>query len=159
MRKILKPRALLAIFVLTVLFYPVLYALFHGFTTFESSDTNWWDNEVVVKGRGLEDIVFQYELYKLRCNAPTAMLVRTTPKNSFNIFAWPGYLYDEKWKVPYGAPSNKSRESFVGSIIGKEHCYTTPKTDRDSDLEMVHQATQRFIANLSSVKQPPLFEK
>ncbi|HMV83987.1 MAG TPA: hypothetical protein PLD20_09735 [Blastocatellia bacterium] len=157
LRKVSRPKILSALLVLTVFFYPVIYASFHGFTTFESSDANWWDKEVLLKGRGLDSMVFQFELYKLRCDAPTATLIRTTPKNPFNVLAWPGYLYDENWKLPYRPPSKKSHESFIAATIGKRHCYNTPKTDQDLDL--AHQATQKFMMSLSSIKQPSLFEK
>lgn len=157
LRKAVKPKALLALFVLTIIFYPIIYAGLYGFSTFESSDANWCDMEVLIKGRGLDEVVFHFELYKLLCDAPTATLVRTTTKNPFNIFAWPGYLYDEKWKLPYRAPSGITQESLFGKIIGEGRCYSTPKTGQD--LDIVHQRTQKFMENLSSVKQPSLFQK
>ena len=53
-------------------------------------------------GRDLDRIAVLFELYKLGCDAPDAVLVRTTRRHWINIIAWPNYLTDEKWRVPYG---------------------------------------------------------
>jgi hypothetical protein len=67
---------------------------------FRSSDGKWADSEVQFKGRDLKSIVFYFEEYKLACNAPKAVLLRSTPQVWYNIFAWPSYLTDKKWRVP-----------------------------------------------------------
>ena len=130
--------------------------------SFESSDTNWWDREVQIKGLRFDDVVTTFELYKLRCDAPTVKLVRTTRKNPLNILAWLSYLRDEKWKVEYGVPSrenegNSDMAALRDELAGKHPCFMTPKNDQD--YEMAHQAAQKFIESLSSVKQPPLLGK
>lgn len=68
---------------------------------FRSSDGKWADGEVQFKGRNFDLIVFNFETYKLNCHAPQATLVRVTPQYWINIYAWPSYLSDKKWRVPF----------------------------------------------------------
>src|ERR1700690_1203290 len=69
--------------------------------TLRSSDGKWADNEIQFKGRHFEDLVWNFEGYKLKCVAPGAVLLRATPEYWFNIFAWPSYLSNRKWRPPY----------------------------------------------------------
>ncbi|MBI1329311.1 MAG: hypothetical protein GC166_05345 [Alphaproteobacteria bacterium] len=68
---------------------------------FRSSDGGWADTEDQAKGRTFDTVVWNFEGYKLKCNAPKAVLVRTTKQTWFNIFAWRSYLTNPKWRVPY----------------------------------------------------------
>jgi hypothetical protein len=156
----IKPRPgmlILGLFLIVIFFHPVIYALIWPDCSYESSDGKWWDHEIQIKGRGFNHMVALFELYKLRCEASSVKLVRTTCKNPLNIFAWRGYLKDEKWKIEYAIPSSKSREGSTSGTVGEPPCYRTAKVDLDQDVEAAHQATQKFIESLSSVKQPPLF--
>jgi hypothetical protein len=69
--------------------------------TFRSSDGKWADSEITFKGRDFRLIVINFEDYKLKCQAPKATLLRATSRNWINVFAWPNYLLDKKWHVPY----------------------------------------------------------
>lgn len=69
--------------------------------TFRSSDGHWADSEVQFKGRNFRSVVELFEAYKINCHAPKAVLLRATPQSWFNVFAWPSYLTEKKWRVPY----------------------------------------------------------
>ena len=68
---------------------------------FRSSDGKWADSEVRFKGRDFKTIVWYFEAYKLSCAAPHATLVRATPQYRYDVFAWPSYYSDPKWRVPF----------------------------------------------------------
>lgn len=68
--------------------------------TLRSSDGKWADSEIRFKGRDFDTLVVYFEHYKLKC-APRATLFRATPEIWFNIFAWPSYYLDHKWRAPY----------------------------------------------------------
>jgi len=71
---------------------------------FESSESNWADQEVLFKGRDFEGILGLFEKYKASCGLPNATLYRTTEPTWYNVFGWWSYWHDAKWKVPYQAP-------------------------------------------------------
>ena len=88
---------------------------------FRSSDSRWSDGEVGFKGRIFENVVFNFEGYKLKCHASKSILVRTTAENWINVFAWPSYFRDRKWRVPYG-----SEDPRIGSYYPpaySSNCY------------------------------------
>src|SRR5215813_4927238 len=96
-----------AIVILTGL-YLIGWFFFRLSVEFESSDSKWGDSEDL-KGRDFEDIVYYFEKYKLRYNVPEVPMVRTTPKNLLNIFRWPSYLFNDKWKLEYRLRSEQSQ--------------------------------------------------
>lgn len=69
--------------------------------SFESSTEDWSDSEVLFKGRDFPLIEQQFQSFQAACGMPHASLVRTTAVVWYNLFAWPSYLMDPKWKVPY----------------------------------------------------------
>jgi hypothetical protein len=69
---------------------------------FRSSDGKWADGEDSFNGRHFEDVVVYFEAYKLNCSASKAILLRTTPQDWNNFFAWRRYKTDRKWRVPFG---------------------------------------------------------
>jgi hypothetical protein len=74
--------------------------------SFRSSDGKWADSEVVFKGRTFQDVIVpEFERYKASCSAPKAKLLRTDPVIWYDVFAWPSYLTNPKWRVPYTAPN------------------------------------------------------
>jgi hypothetical protein len=155
---------LILILFFVVFFHPLIYALIWPDCSYESTDGEWGDREVQTKGRGFDNMLTLFELYKLRCDAPAAKLVRTTRKNPLNILAWRSYLRDEKWKVEYGVPSkekelNSAMSALKDELAGKHPCFRIPKIDPEQDFNVARQAAQKFIESLSSVKQPPLFGK
>ncbi len=89
-------------------------------THFRSSDSNWASREYSFKGIYFEEVAYGFELYRLKCQADTAQLVRTTKIRWWNVFAWPSYATDPKWNVPYGVPDMRieaSPQGFRGCAI------------------------------------------
>jgi hypothetical protein len=76
---------------------------------YRSSDGRWEDGEVGFKGRTFQSVIaVDFEMYKLGCSAPKATLLRTTRENWFNVFGWPSYFSNPKWRVPYADPNPAS---------------------------------------------------
>jgi len=141
----------------TILLLAILYwvgrFLYKGPSVgFESSDGKWGDHESPFKGRYFDDIIYYFVKYKLRCNVPEVTLVRTTPKNRFNIFAWPSYLFNPKWKLEYREPTD-----FPGGYYAKiKDCYNKPIAMEEWKLS---QVSDEFIKNLKNIKRSSLFSK
>ena len=109
-------------------------------------------HESPFKGRYFDDVVYYFVKYKVRCNAPEATLIRTTPKNPFNIFAWPSYLFNPKWKLEYREPTD-----FPGGYYAKIwDCYN--KSILMEEWKM-SQARHEFIKNLKMSKRPSPFSR
>lgn len=146
-------------YVVTILVLTVLYLIgwfiYRPAVRFESSDGKWGDRELPWKGRDFEEIVYYFEKYKLRCNALDVTLVRTTPKNLLNIFGWPSYLFDDKWKLEYREHPTDFPRGFYGEIWD---CYITPPSGINEE-EKLSQARDEFIKGLANIKQPPLFSR
>lgn len=139
--------------ILTVL-YLIGWFFYRPAVRFESSDGKWGDRELPWKGRDFEEIVYYFEKYKLRCNAPEVTMVRTTPKNLLNIFGWPSYLFDDKWKSEY----REHPTDFPGSFYSKIwDCYNNPSGIANEE-EWLIRASEEFIKNLANVKRPSLFK-
>src|SRR5262249_16938674 len=88
------------------------------------SDAQWADSEIQFKSRKFDTIVFNFERYKLSCSAPPATLVRTTPIIWINVFAWPSYLKDQKWRVPYAKAVAEIGDYYPPA--NAKHCYNEP---------------------------------
>jgi hypothetical protein len=142
-----------AILILTV-FYSIGWFFYRPAVEFESSDGKWGDHESLLKGRDFEEIVYYFEKYKLRCNAPEVTMVRTTPKNLLNIFGWPSYLFDEKWKLEYREHPTDFSKGYYAMI---EDCYDKP-SGIANEAGWLIQASDGFIKNLANVKRPSLFK-
>ena len=140
--------------ILTVL-YLIGWIIYRPAVRFESSDGKWGDHELPLKGRCFDEIVYYFEKYKLRCNAPEVMMVRTTPKNLLNIFGWPSYLFDEKWKLEYREHPTDFSGGFYANIWD---CYTTPPTGINEE-EKLNRRVDEFFNSLANIKQPSLFSK
>jgi hypothetical protein len=111
---------------------------------FRSSDANWSDSEIQMKGRDFASIVFFFETYKLKCGAPSATLIRTTQFNWYNVFAWPSYFTARKWKVTYGPPDPRIGDHFPD--VFQEHCNNESLSP--SVLETVESNSNRFMDQL-----------
>jgi hypothetical protein len=98
---------------------------------FRSSDANWAGGEVTWKGLDFDSIAFSFETYRLNCHAESAQLVRTTKMRWWNVFAWPSYSTNPKWKVPYGKPDPR-----IGSLFPRSatHCANRGLTSEDRTL-------------------------
>ena len=120
---------------------------------FESSDRRWGDHENQIKGRYFDEIVFYFETYKMHCKEPNVTMVRTTAKNPWNIFAWPNYLMDDKWKLEYQDVSNLSE------IVWYQKCYYKEMTEQERDLEyqQLDKACEQFLKELSATKSAGIF--
>lgn len=88
---------------------------------FQSSDGQWADSELQLKGRSFKRVVLQFELYKVRCGAPDAELLRVTQEEWFNVFAWPSYVTDKKWRVPLGK-MNPQISRYTPRASDQGHC-------------------------------------
>lgn len=66
-----------------------------------SSDGKWADHEMLFKGRDFNQIVYFFEEYKIKCNAPDVRLERLRSKSEWYSFS---SLFDKetdkKWQVP-----------------------------------------------------------
>ena len=111
---------------------------------FRSSDSNWADAEYHGKGRTLDIIVGNFELYKLRCDAPSATLVRTTPMSWVNVFAWPSYLTNPKWSIPY-APANPAIGYYFPAVTMR-HCYNDVRLP--GEFALAEKRTRHFLEGL-----------
>lgn len=80
---------------------------------FESSDGYWGDSELQFKGRDYSVIEEDFHRYKEQCTVGDVYLVRNTEKNWVNVFAWPNYLFHEKWKAPYRPKSGVRHDGVV----------------------------------------------
>jgi hypothetical protein len=86
---------------------------------FRSSDSNWAKGEVSFKAFNFEGVAYNFEIFRLNCNAESAQILRTTKMQWWNVFAWPSYATNPKWNVPYAAPDKR-----IGSYFptGSNHC-------------------------------------
>lgn len=107
---------------------PIAVALIAGYALFSnpnvvlrSSDGQWADSEIRLKDRTFGDVVWNFEGYKLQCSAPNAVLVRATPELWFDVFAWPSYLSDPKWHVPYSAAHPEIGDYYPPA--NEQNCY------------------------------------
>jgi hypothetical protein len=142
-----------AIIILTVL-YLIGWLFFRPAIEVESSDGKWGDGESLFKGRDLEEIVYYFEKYKLRCNAPEVTMVRTTPKNLLNIFGWPSYLFNDKWKLEYREHPTDFSKGYYAKI---KDCYDK-RSGIANEEGWLLQAGDEFLKNLAKVKRPSLFK-
>lgn len=109
--------------------------------TFRSSDGKWADSEIGFKGRNFRLIVEIFEDYKLKCQAPKATLLRATPRYWINVFAWPNYLLDKKWHVPYD-------DSYPELGDYKDPNCPQGNSDRRADYRVVKDRADRFMSGL-----------
>ena len=85
-----------------------------GSVKFESSDGEWTDEIISIKGRGFLIVLYEFEAYKLTAHKPNVTLVRTTPVRFFYFGA-----NGPEWKVPF-AQSSGHAKPFLGSLSDKE---------------------------------------
>ena len=111
---------------------------------FRSSDAKWADYEIGLKGRRLDTIAVNFEHYKLSCAVPHAVLLRTTPRHWMNVFAWPNYLTDRKWRVPYADPVLEIGDYYP--LVNAKNCATEGWTD--ANWRSAKANAHRFLGNL-----------
>jgi hypothetical protein len=144
--------------VVAILILIVLYLIGRFFSgpsiEVESSDGKWGDSESPLKGRDFEEIIYYFEKYKMRCNVPEVTMVRTTPKNLLNIFGWPSYLFNDKWKLEYREHPTDFSKGYYAKI---KDCYDK-RSGIASEEWRISQAGDEFLKNLAKVKRPSLFK-
>ena len=131
-------RALIATFVAAgLLIGPTLLPWLGADVAFASSDGGWEDDEILFKGRGFEDLVFLFELYKLKCNASGSSLERLTPyPNPWTYQFWFTNPFAKKWRVPFRAGARPSSQSCAED-----------RSTSDDDLIAKHNA-HRYLESL-----------
>ena len=95
---------------------------------FRSTDSNWAGGESSFKAFHFENVAVVFEGYRLKCQADSARLVRTTKMQWWNVFAWPSYATNPKWNVPYATPDQR-----IGSYFPRDlnHCGNSGLTDEE----------------------------
>ena len=89
--------------------------------SFQSSDGEWADSEVLFKGREFQGIREGFETYRANC-ARDARLQRTTPKPKWNAFDhWFNDYSAPKWQVPY-APALPNAVRGYYPPVDIKHC-------------------------------------
>lgn len=75
--------------------------------TFASSDGGWRGEEDMLYGHQFEDVLVDFELYRLRSGLMQVHLVRTKPwKEPYKWAWWFDRRRAAKWKVPYRPPDS-----------------------------------------------------
>jgi hypothetical protein len=149
----MKLKMIVAIVILTVL-YLIGSFFFTPPIEVESSDGKWGDRESLLKGRDFEETVYYFEKYRLRCNVPEVTMVRTTPKNLLNIFGWPSYLFNDKWKLEYREHPTDFSKGYYAKI---KDCYDK-RSEIANEEWRIYQARNEFLKNLANAKRPSLFK-
>lgn len=141
--------------VLIGLIVGIIYQFNIPYVGYESSDRQWVEHESLLKGHDLEAIVFNFEKYKIKCRQSQVTLYRTTAKEFSNVLAWPNYLLDNKWKLPYHDASN------LLPIVRYPQC--TNDDYGNEPYEEIYQkvsvAKQEFLQQLAKRKRPNFFTK
>ena len=93
--------------------------------SFQSSNGEWADGEVIFKGRNFESVLFFFEKYKSKCNKPEVILQRTTKKPTmFRLAYWIHGVEEPKWEIPYSNP----HPNLKGETVSYPPCYDDYKT-------------------------------
>ena len=111
---------------------------------FRSSDGEWADSEYQSKGRTFEVIVWNFELYKLRCAAPNAVLVRATPQLWFNVFALPSYYANAKWRVAYSNEHSELGDYYPPASAN--NCYNAGSSPES--MKTADENAAKYLATL-----------
>ena len=98
---------------------------------FRSSDLSWAKAENSFKAHDFDVVAWKFEIYRLKCQAGPARLIRTTKMHWWNIFAWHSYATDPKWNVPYGVPYRRIGASFP---LDPQHCSNQGLTNGETAL-------------------------
>lgn len=116
---------------------------------YQSSDGNWADNEIQLKGRNFHTMVFGFEAYKLACGAPDAKLQRTTRRPSFiNPKYWFNDYSDPKWQVLLSDPHPNLEGKSYYPPVNMDHCAN--KGLKEEDFDLIQKRTEGYISSLTS---------
>lgn len=115
--------------------------------SFQSSDGNWGDSEVLFKGRNFEMIVSLFELYKIRCKVTNATLQRVTDKPSiFTPSRWFDDYEQKKWQVPLAKRHSSLDNESNYPTASMEHCYNNGATKEE--LALATKRADEYISSL-----------
>jgi hypothetical protein len=129
------PRFRIPPVVIVIACMPVVLAMYWLFgspnANFRSSDSDWAGGEIAFKAYYFENVAYNFEIYRLKCHADSARLVRTTRMLWWNVFAWPSYATNPKWNVPY-----QESDPRIGSPYprGINHCANAGLTNDEREL-------------------------
>ncbi|MCB0278431.1 MAG: hypothetical protein KDD94_02960 [Calditrichaeota bacterium] len=113
---------------------------------YHSSDGSWSAQESMLYGYSFRQIVYDFELYKLKCAKPDIYLVRLTAEKEFWRWSWWFDDYSSvKWRVPLS--SDYSKQSAKADHVGS-NCEDNDVTNDEMDL--VRLKTNQYIAGLIS---------
>ena len=84
---------------------------------YESSDHGMVAVEIPWKGIGLSDVYSQFERYKKWKGNPALTLVRTDRRNWWHLNLWPDNIANERWRIPYAAPSTNVPYGYQRDMI------------------------------------------
>jgi hypothetical protein len=114
--------------------------------SFQSSDGEWADSEDLWKGRTFEQIVFFFELYKIKCVQPDSRLQRITKKPKiYTLENWANDYRDLKWHIPYVEPLPNTEGGHYPPLT-REHCDNIPVSQQQLDL--AHQRATQYIERM-----------
>jgi hypothetical protein len=107
----------------------------------QSSDGEWADSEVLLKGRNYEAVLVLFEVYRAKC-APAAVLQRTSGKPGWlSLDHWFNDYGSPKWRVPYAAPMRKGYYRPPAST----HCANQGASAQE--LSAARERARRILAN------------
>lgn len=138
--------------ILTVGFVSLQAFSFHTFgppktnVSFQTDDGEWADREVLFKGRDFESMVFSYEVYKIVCDKPNAILQRTTRKPQFwNLEWWFDDFNHPKWAVSYAQQHKNFRGEYYYPPVSMEHCFN--KSVKAGVLDLAKSRADEYITS------------
>jgi len=108
---------------LPIIAFVAWYALGFWLPTYryESSDRGMVAIEIPWKGIGLSDVYSEFERYKKWKGNPALTLLRTERRNWWHPNLWPDNIANERWRIPYAAPSTNVPYGYQMEMIEWEN--------------------------------------
>jgi len=113
--------------------------------SFQSSDGKWADTEMQFYSRSLEDVVGEFEIYKIRCNVQNVTLQRTTKRpSSLSIKNTINNYDDLKWRIPYAQSLLPIAQSHnFPPVTDSENCFNKGRVGED--LNPIFTRTKEYL--------------
>ena len=138
-------------FILLAAFWAFLVMIFPPMPTqvkFQSSDGAWRsEGEDFFKlTRDFEDVIYSFELYKIRCHKPEAFLQRITERPSKGSAEDRANNYKElKWGLPYAEPPSVEIDCFKPE--NREHCVCSfNESATEQEKELAHHRAELYLS-------------
>ena len=112
--------------------------------SFRTSDGRWTDKEKLSKGYDFKDVVVNYELYKIICNAPKAKLLRVTRRSNRSLSNMFDDRSDPKWRVPAVPNKPVSFKAFY-TVDGKRAGSCFEKGGSPEQVALAKTRASRYI--------------